>query len=123
VLPYLDLATDEQGRGLEQLVEDLVSHANSPRVSIEACQLYLNLVSSSQGYSSYASPGLLVGVRGDGQIAFAILEDLRDLQNTLAAIQAQQIIFAQRAQRDCDLHQSDLREPRCNTCHLCVDVG
>jgi hypothetical protein len=100
VLPYLDLATDEQGRRLEQLIDDLVTHASSPLVKIEACQLYLNLLCYSQGYGYYASPGLLVGVRGDGRIAFATLEDLRDLQNTLEAIQAQQIILAQRAERE-----------------------
>jgi hypothetical protein len=105
VLPYLDLGTDDRGRTLEELIEDLVSHASSAPVCIEACQLYLNLVCSSQGYSYHASPGLLVGVGAGGRIAFASVDDIRDLRNTLAAIQAHQITLA-REMRDLRLRES-----------------
>ena len=111
VLPYLDLRTDDRRRNLGQLIEYLVSHASSAPVCIEACQLYLNLVCSSQGYSYHASPGLLVGVGADGGIAFAPVDDLRDLRTTFAAIQAQQITLTREQLRQ-DLRQRHDLHPR-----------
>jgi hypothetical protein len=55
-----------------------------------------DLVDRLQGYTYHASPGLLVGVGADGRIAFASVDDIRDLRNTLAAIQAHQITLAAR---------------------------
>ena len=95
VLPYLDLRTDDAGRKLEQLIDDLAFRARSGPLLTETqrkvCQRYLNLICKSQGRSYHASPGLLVGVRGDGGIAFVPVSDIRDLQSTFAAIRAQEI--------------------------------
>jgi hypothetical protein len=95
VLPYLDLRTDDRMSGLEQLIDNLASQAMSAPALTEtdkkACQRYLKLVCRCQGrngHSYHASPGLLVGVRGDGRIAFVTVDDIRDLQKTFAAIQA-----------------------------------
>jgi hypothetical protein len=95
VLPYLDLGTDERGLTLGQLIDDLACHARSAPELVEmqrqACQRYLKLVCICQGRSYHASPGLLVGVRGDGRIAFAPVDDIRDLRTTFAAIRAHEI--------------------------------
>ena len=99
VLPYLDLMTDQRRSCLEQLVGDLAYRARSahelPETYKRDCQRYLELVCLSQGRSYPASPGLLVGVGEDGQIAFAPVDDILDLQTTIAAIQTQQIIREQ----------------------------
>lgn len=101
VLPYLDLLTDDEGRRLEQLVDDLAFGARfAPELAKshkEACQRYLNLVwrcQTRKGRSYHPSPGLLVGVDGNGRIAFAQVEDIRDLRSTFAAIQAYEITLA-----------------------------
>ena len=98
VLPYLDFLTDGEGSSLEQLIDDLAYRARSVPVlaemQIEACQRYLALVCACQGRSYRASPGLLVGVGGDGRIAFAPLDDIRDLRTTLVAIRAHEIALA-----------------------------
>jgi hypothetical protein len=95
VLPYLDLLTDDRGSSLEQLVDDLAFRAKSAPVlaemHIEACERYLELVCLCQGRSYHATPGLLVGVGGDGRIAFAPVEDVRNLRTTFAAIRAHEI--------------------------------
>lgn len=95
VLPYLELRTDDRGSCLEQLIDDLAVRARSaPALSemqIHACQRYLELVCICQGRSYHPSPGLLVGVGGDGRIAFAPLDDIRDLRTTFAAIRAHEI--------------------------------
>jgi hypothetical protein len=97
VLPYLDLdlRTNDQDRTLETLIDELVLAATSasklPEMQIENYQNYLNLVCDSQGLSYNPSPGLLVGVRGDGQIAFAEVPDIRDLRNTNQSIQRYQL--------------------------------
>jgi hypothetical protein len=115
VLPYLELQTDDRGITLGQLVEDLVSRARSAclpaEMRKEPCQRYLNLVCSSQGHSYHASPGLLVGVRGDGRIAFAPVDDIRDLGTTLADLQSYQITLARDA-RNLRLRQSISQTPR-----------
>jgi hypothetical protein len=57
----------------------------------KACQRYLKLVCRCQGRNGHsypASPGLLVGVDGDGRIRFATVDDIRHLQNTFAVIEA-----------------------------------
>ena len=95
VLPYLDLGTDDRRSGLEQLIDNLASRAMSAPALTEkgtkACQRYLKLVCRCQGrngHSYHASPGLLVGVDGDGRIRSATVDDIRHLQNTFAAIEA-----------------------------------
>lgn len=103
VIPYLDFVTDDQGSSLEHLIDDLAFRARSapmlPETDIKACQRYLKLVCICQGHRSYhASPGLLVGVDGGGRIAFAPVDDIRDLQTTFAAIRSQEIIVAAREQ-------------------------
>jgi hypothetical protein len=96
VLPYLELRTDDTGCSLEQLIDDLAFRARSgPEVDTQACQRYLKLVCRSQGRSYHPSPGLLVGVDGNGRIAFAPVADLRDLRTTFAEIRAQEITLAQ----------------------------
>ena len=96
VLPYLDLdlRTHDQERTLEKLIDDLVLDATSasplPEMQIEKYQDYLNLVCDSRGLSYNSSPGLLVGVRGDGQIAFAEVPDIRDLRTTYQNIERYQ---------------------------------
>jgi hypothetical protein len=59
-------------------------------MQIEKYQNYLNLVCDSRGLSYNSSPGLLVGVRGDGQIDFAVVPDLRDLRTTYQNIERYQ---------------------------------
>jgi hypothetical protein len=96
VLPYLDLdlRTHDGERTLEELIDDLVLEATSasalPEMQIEKYQDYLNLVCDSRGLSYNSSPGLLVGVRGDGQIAFAQVPDIRDLRTTYQNIERYQ---------------------------------
>lgn len=88
VLPYLDfdLRTNDQERTLEKLIDELVLAATSDfkltEMQIEKYQDYLDLVCDSRGLSYNSSPGLLVGVRGDGQVAFAEVPDIRDLRST-----------------------------------------
>jgi len=88
VLPYLDLEvrTNDRKRTLEKLIDEIVLTATSasklPEMQIQKYQNYLNLVCDSRGLSYNSSPGLLVGVRGDGQIAFAEVPDIRDLRTT-----------------------------------------
>ena len=100
VLPYLDLLTDDPGICLEQLIDDLVSRARSaPELTEkrrEQCQRYLELVCLCQGRSYRPSPGLLVGVRGDGRIAFAPVDDIRDLRTTFEKIRAYEIKLARK---------------------------
>ncbi len=98
MLSYLDLRTDKRESSLEELIDKLVLRARSaselPEMYIQECQHYLELICLCQGHSYHTSPGLLVGVSGDGRIAFASVEDIRDLQTTFAAIQVQQTIQA-----------------------------
>jgi hypothetical protein len=114
VLPYLDLRTNDEGRRLQQLIDDLAFRARSDPMLTEtdrkACQRYFNLICKSQGRSYHASPGLLVGVRGDGGIAFAPVSDIRDLQSTFAAIRAQEIIRERQINRERQIIQERLRE-------------
>jgi hypothetical protein len=58
---------------------------------IEACQRYLELVGICQGKTYNPSPGLLVGVDGNGGVAFAPLDDIRDLRSTFAAIRVKEL--------------------------------
>ncbi len=99
VLPYLDLSMNDTGSTLEQLIDELASRARSgiamSQAQMEACQRYLELVCICKGRSYRASPGILIGVGGDGRIAFAPLEDVRDIQSTFGAIRAQEIALAQ----------------------------
>jgi hypothetical protein len=95
VLPYLELRTDERKSKLEELIDNLAFRARSAPALTEmdrkACQRYLKLVCRCQGrngHSYHASPGLLVGVDGDGRIRSATVDDIRHLQNTFAAIEA-----------------------------------
>jgi hypothetical protein len=122
VLPYLDLRTDRPGRRLELLIDDLACRARSGRelseMDRQVCQRYLHLVCDSQGRSYYPSPGLLVGVGGNGRIAFAQVEDIRDLRTTFAAIREHEITLAREItlERTRDLRlrhvQSISRTPR-----------
>jgi hypothetical protein len=97
VMPYLDLdlRTNDQDRTLEKLIDELAlaatSGSNLPEMQIEKYQNYLHLVCDCQGLSYNPSPGLLVGVRGDGQIAFAEVPDIRDLRATNQNIQRYQL--------------------------------
>jgi hypothetical protein len=101
VLPYLDLRADDRGSCLEHLIDDFAFRARSgPAVAemdIQDCQRYLKLVCrchSRKRRSYHPSPGLLVGVRGDGRIAFAPVSDIRDLRTTFAAIRVQERTLA-----------------------------
>jgi hypothetical protein len=103
VLPYLDLSTDDLGGTLEELMDDLASRASgAPELSspqIDACQRYLELVCVCQGRSYRPSPGILIGVGGDGKIAFAPLDDVRNLRSTFGAIRTQEMRLAQEIDR------------------------
>jgi hypothetical protein len=95
VLPYLDLTMGGGGSSLEEFISDMVSRATCSRALVEAqivaCQRYLELVCVCQGRTYNPSPGLLLGVDGDGRIAFAPVDDVRDLRSTFAAIRDRDI--------------------------------
>lgn len=95
VRPYLDLMEAKQGETLERFIKMMADRASSaPALSAEwtiACQRYLELVCLCQGRTYQRSPSLLVGVDGHGHIAFAPVDDVRDLKSTFAAIRQQEL--------------------------------
>jgi hypothetical protein len=120
VLPYLDLRTGDRRRRLEHLIDDLACRARSAPELAEMdrndCQRYLELVCICQGRSYHPSPGLLVGVGGDGRVAFAPVDDIRDLRTTFAAIREHEITLAQAVNlaltREFRLRRAQSRTPR-----------